>query len=687
MSTSRRELIAAAFALGATAAFAGAPRSSHLHWKEVRDRFPEGVASGDPHPDGVVLWTRYADFDQARSSRLTLELAAEASFKRILVTASAVVSKETDGTCRVLVGGLKPSTTYWYRFTAPNGDGSRVGRTRTAPLKSDGRAVKFAFVSCQNINLGPLTAWRRMLFDDERAEAADQLEFVLHLGDFIYDTVWMPEDRPQGYYDRKPRKILDFPQGEKHDDFHVPVNLADYRALYRAYLRDPDLQDARARWPFVAIWDNGEFSDKGWQGLQRFGSVTRPAQTRKVAANQAWFEYMPARVRTADGSLAAFAAPKVEDRPVTRFDPAGLGQEPNNLAAIESLIGYRSLAWGSHVDLILTDQRSYRSEDYTAAPEGAVLNGARFPQMVPFESLEIIDAGSTWPGGAPEQLQFADKKVDNFRKGSLPRTLLGEEQKAWFLQQLASSKATWKIWANTVATFDMRADPQNLPEGLTAKWPGEGYAGFARTDHSTTYAERGEIYSFIQQHHINGFATLSGDRHSFWAGLSAAQLPPKAFQPVGVNFVTGSISSPGMVEAFEYTLPKAHPLRSLYLVDRPGRAHPEASMNLLFRHGVQTCLDYAQQGDLAHAKTLANPDNAPHVKFVDMGGHGYGVVQVSAHRMDVEFVCIPRPIVANTAADGGPLRYRVIHSAALWAPGSVPVLSRTKLEGNPELSG
>ena len=69
----------------------------------------------------------------------------------------------------------------------------------------------------------------------------------------------------------------------------------DYRAVYRAYLHDPDLQDARARWPFVCMWDNHEFSWLGWQALQKFDGVTRPAQTRKVAANQAFFEYQPAR--------------------------------------------------------------------------------------------------------------------------------------------------------------------------------------------------------------------------------------------------------------------------------------------------------------------------------------------------------------------------------------------------------
>lgn len=110
-------------------------------------------------------------------------------------------------------------------------------------------------------------------------------------------------------------------------------------------------------------------------------------------------------------------------------------------------------------------------------------------------------------------------------------------------------------------------------------------------------------------------------------------------------------------------------------------------MNLLFRHGVRTCLDYAAHRDLPRAKALSNPGNAPHVEFVDMGGHGYGVVRASSDRMEVEFVCIPRPVLNDDAPDGGPLRYRVVHSANLWAAGTTPKLSRTKLEGDPELSG
>ncbi len=197
--------------------------------------------------------------------------------------------------------------------------------------------MKFVFVSCQNANQGAQNAYRRMIFEDKQAPAAEQIGFILHLGDFIYEIVWYPEDRPQGMYDRKIRDVVRYPDGEKHEDFHIPTTVDGYRAVYRGYLHDPDLQDARARWPFVNMWDNHEFSWLGWQSMQIFEGKTRPAQTRKVAAKQAFFEYQPARMsRPSSTSLEKFEPPHVVDTPVTSFDDHGLGHEPNNLTAIEA---------------------------------------------------------------------------------------------------------------------------------------------------------------------------------------------------------------------------------------------------------------------------------------------------------------------------------------------------------------
>jgi alkaline phosphatase D len=685
---SRRRFLQFATAIGATAAWTNAtPFHSLLSASERRDLYPEGVTSADPHSDSILLWTRHSPLDSA--ANLTVEVAEDEAFAKVVATTKSPISAASDWTTRVLVGNLKPARIYYYRFTDAQRFASRTGRTITAPAPNDSRPVHFAFVSCQNANDGAQNAYRRMIFEDERAPAAEKLGFVLHLGDFIYELVWYSEDRPQGMYDRKIRDIVRYAHGEKIDDFHIPTTVDDYRSVYRAYLHDPDLQDARAHFPFVNMWDNHEFSWKGWQGLQNFDGKNRAAQTRKVAALQAFFEYQPARMAKPSGmSLDQFDPPKVSDAAITHFDDHGLGQEPNNLAAIHSLKGYRTLRYGRNVDLIITDQRSYRSEEPTDRPEAEALTSKDFPEFFPQEAQEILDAGRAYNNGNPPPfIRYGENQVRNFRKSDPPQTILGVEQKSWFLDQLKSSQATWKIWGNTTGTLDFRADPQNLPPSVASKpWPGAGYAGFGGGDHGSAYIERAEIYDFVRAHEITGFATIAGDRHSFWAGLAAKSLPPASFEPVGISFVTGSISAPGLVEALEHKFPKDHPLRSLFLGQAPTDVKPQPTVNLLLRHGVASCLEYAKSGDITKARAASNPNLSPHLTFVDLGGHGYSVVRASAESFETEFVCIPRPIERSSTEDGGPLAYRVRHTTPLWRKDESPKLTGKILEGDPRFS-
>jgi hypothetical protein len=132
----------------------------------------------------------------------------------------------------------------------------------------------------------------------------------------------MPEGKYRG---RRLRPLFKYPDGDKFRDYHLPATLADYRTVYRAYLTDPDLQDARARWPFVPVWDNHEFSWQGYQSIQVFGGEQRAAQTRKVAANQAWWEFQPARVARPGSKKDRFEAPTVKDTPITEYDENGFG--------------------------------------------------------------------------------------------------------------------------------------------------------------------------------------------------------------------------------------------------------------------------------------------------------------------------------------------------------------------------
>lgn len=685
----RREFIELSAALGATLSWAqGAARESRLSWSERRELFPQGVASGDPHPDSVLLWTRRPPATGAEAKQLTLELASDADFKRVVTSSTTQLSAATDWTCRFLAAGLEPATVHWYRFIDESGHGSRVGRTKTAPAQNDTRAVNFTFVSCQNVCQGAQNAYRRMIFEDERRPAARQLDFVLHLGDFIYELVWYPEDRPQGMYDRRLRDIVRFKTGEKSRDFHVPVTLDDYRSLYRAYLQDPDLQDARARWPFVCVWDNHEFSWRGWQSVMKL-DAGRPAQTRKVAANQAWFEFQPARIEKQDGGeLERFAAPSVVDATIERFDEHGIGQEPNNLAAIDSLHIYRRLRFGRNVDLVLTDNHSFQTECAMDRPEAGVFTSKDYPNLVPEEIGEIFDAGREYRNQRPPRtIRFGTQDVPNVRKDSPAHAMLGAVQKAWFLQQLQSSQATWKIWGNSLGTLDWRTDPQNLPAGIAATpWPGAGYASFGGGDWSGYVTERAEIFDFVREHGIGGFAIVAGDRHSFWAGRAAKALPPQRFEPVGVEFITGSVSAPGLPESLEHTMPREHPLRSLFIHQSSPDAPVQRTVNMLLLHGVRSCLEFARSGDYERAVKLSNPDVSPHLEFLDLGGHGYAAVSAGATALEVEFVCIPRPLERSKTPDGGPLVYRVVHRAKLWKGGETPQLERTLLEGSTPLS-
>jgi alkaline phosphatase D len=683
----RREFLKLAAALGATLAVGCVPvRPSSSGWRERRDLYPQGVASGDPDEQGVLLWTRRPYVDGREQATLFVEVAEDPAFAHVVATAKARVLARSDWTCRVLVGDLRPAGEYWYRFVDEDGNGSRIGRTLTAPAPDDARPAHFAFVSCQDVCEGALNAYRRMIWEDERAAPDERIGFVLHLGDFVYEVVQYPDQVKDGHrYDRVIKFPVKFPQGKTvaKNRFHVPASLEDYRELYRAYLLDPDLQDARARFPFVAMWDNHEFSWQGWQSIQEFGEGLVPAQTLKVAANQAWFEYLPARVSAPSRSLEAFDAPHVVDTAVTDFDDTGLGRETNNITAIESLIAYRSLRWGRHIDLLITDQHSFRGPDPSNRSEiGPLFEDVRFPFFPEALSMQVDSGRDFADGHPPEKLVFGDKSIPNYRVNEPAQSMLGAKQKAWFLERLRAATATWKIWGNSLGTPDWRIDPQNMPAAM-GKWT-DGYAVLSNGDWGGIYHERAQIFDAVRDGGITGFAIVSGDRHSFWAGYAAKALPPAAFEPVGVTFVGGSICSPGMQEAYEHGR-KDNPLRPLFIVDRDG-APPQPTMNLLLHHGVRSALEYASSGDLAKAHAASNPEMAPHLTFVDMGGHGYATVRVDANTMVTDFVCVPRPIERSPREDGGPLRYRVRHEVPLWRAGEPPRMRQTLLEGDAGLS-
>jgi alkaline phosphatase D len=268
---------------------------------DVQDRtFPQGVASGDPAPDGVLLWTRV---ESDGTERVRYEVATDPDFRRIVAMGERDVDAETDHTLRVEVTGLTAHTTYWYRFVA-RGVTSPVGRTRTAPEPDADVPLRIALASCQDFGGRWFHAWRTLV---ER----DDVDLVLFIGDYVYETIehlgakW-PDDR-----------TIELPNGLELDDpikgKLTALTLADYRALYRQYRRDPDLRAMHAHFPFVSLWDDHEFANDCWREHatdfdDRLGDEASP--DRRAAATRAWFEYQAVPRRARGSSTRPFGAPR-----------------------------------------------------------------------------------------------------------------------------------------------------------------------------------------------------------------------------------------------------------------------------------------------------------------------------------------------------------------------------------------
>ena len=236
MNLTRRKFLQTSFLVGfAIATKKGWANKLPTLAIERRDLFPQGVASGDPTANSVILWTRRPPVKESAAKKLVVEISTTPDFKKILSGGTANISADSDWTCRFFATDLEPNREYWYRFIDDHGFASRIGRTMTAP-SDDSDQPSVYFCSCQCPNEGALNAYRRMIFEDEASSKDQRLNFVLHLGDFIYEVTWYAEDNPNGNRGRRIRNLYKFPQGRKVSNFHLPVTLEDYRTLYRAYL-------------------------------------------------------------------------------------------------------------------------------------------------------------------------------------------------------------------------------------------------------------------------------------------------------------------------------------------------------------------------------------------------------------------------------------------------------------------
>jgi alkaline phosphatase D len=243
--------------------------------------FRHGVASGDPLPDSVILWTRVTPEDPGMAGEVmvTWEIAPDATFATITAMGMITTNAARDFTVKHDATGLMPATTYYYRFSAL-GETSAIGRTRTAPMGSTAR-LRFAVASCSSYAWGYFHAYRAI------AARAD-LDAVIHLGDYIY------EYGTGGYGNVRP---VDPP--------HETVSLEDYRRRYAHYRLDEELKEAHRQHPFITTWDDHESANNSWRdGAENHMPASEGTwMERKAAAAQAYAEWMPYREQKPEGKL------------------------------------------------------------------------------------------------------------------------------------------------------------------------------------------------------------------------------------------------------------------------------------------------------------------------------------------------------------------------------------------------
>ena len=248
------------------------------------DLFQLGVASGDPRPDGVVLWTRLAPRPltgggmPARPVPVVWEVAADEQFRQIAQTGLSIAKPESAHSVHADVRGLRSGADYFYRFRV-GAQVSPVGRTRTAPgLGSHPARLRFALASCQNWQDGYFTAYKSL--------ATEDLDFVVFVGDYIYEYAPWPG-------------LL-----REHVGTGEARTLADYRNRYAQYRTDPVLAAAHAATPWIVTWDDHEVDDN-WAGdvpADPKKQSRRAFHARRAAATQAYYEHMPIRARPPRGT-------------------------------------------------------------------------------------------------------------------------------------------------------------------------------------------------------------------------------------------------------------------------------------------------------------------------------------------------------------------------------------------------
>jgi alkaline phosphatase D len=306
LNIDRRSLIVGAgLGLGALVLPAGRGLAAQLLGAKG---FTHNVASGEPGADSMLLWTRYVPAGDAMI-RLDAEVALDPDFARIISGGSVQTGPWRDWTAKITIDGLKPGTVYWYRFVAPDGGKSPVGRIKTLPV-GDVPRFGLGVFSCSNLPFGWFNAYGH-------AAARSDLDLWLHVGDYIYEG---------GKAAASDARVLAERQLEPG---HEILAVADYRMRYACYRADPDLQRLHQMAPMVALWDDHESSNDSWEGGAQNHQPAKEGEwnLRRAAAMQVYREWMPVSDEPWKaypiGTLATLY--RTESRLLGRTRPADIG--------------------------------------------------------------------------------------------------------------------------------------------------------------------------------------------------------------------------------------------------------------------------------------------------------------------------------------------------------------------------
>jgi alkaline phosphatase D len=459
--------------------------------------FLEGVASFDPAQDKVILWSRYTPAtNETGSPSIILDVSKDSNFSNVVVSETVEVDTTSDFTIHVDVANLEANTKYYYRFRNERTSAvSIIGETKTLPTPGQVSEVKLAVVSCSNFQAG--------LFNTYGAVAESDADIVVHLGDYIY------EYGAGGYGTNEQTATLN----RVHNPGGEIISIDDYRARYRQYRGDAQLQRAHQLKPFICVWDDHEITNDAYKdGAENHQPNEGDYNTRKANALQVWHEYLPARVSDNAKIYRNFNIGGIVN--LMMLDTRIVGRDKQlSYADYFTAQGLDSnafvQAWQNPARTLLgSEQRNWLINTLASSTASFNVIGSQ------------VLMAKIW---IPAELLVLTAQIES--QGATAGLL---QQYNALVTELVTIKT--KILTQQPVTAQERARVETvLPYNLDA-W--DGYP-----------AEREAIYAAAAGKKL---VAIAGDTHNAWS----SKLTNVSGQTVGQEFATPSVSSPGFEAVF-----------------------------------------------------------------------------------------------------------------------------------------